>query len=178
MKDFVKTYSKNSILTSILLIVLALFLIFKPSASLNFLMIVIGIVLAINGAYHTISYFRSSKELKMFSFELVEGILSLLFGLVFIFNPNIINTFLSIIIGAWIILKSVTSIQISMAMRDYSKDRARLILIVSIVTLIVGIVMLFNPFASSILISACGFILLIFEFVNIVETISLIKWIK
>ena len=61
MKDFVKTYSKNSILTSILLIVLALSLIFKPSASLNFLMIVIGIVLAINGAYHTISYFRSSK---------------------------------------------------------------------------------------------------------------------
>ena len=114
----------------------------------------------------------------MFSFKLVEGILSLLFGLVFIFNPNIINTFLSIIIGAWIILKSVTSIQISMAMRDYSKDRARLILIISIVTLIVGIVMLFNPFASSILISACGFILLIFEFVNIVETISVVKWIK
>lgn len=179
MQDYIKKYSRTSLVVSILLIVLALFLIFKPNTSLNVIMILVGLALAVNGAYHTFSYFQGPRELKMFSLELVVGIISLLFGLVFIFNPAIIMSFLSIIIGAWIILKSITSIQMSVAMKDYSKDRSRLILIVAIVTLVIGVVMLFNPFATStFLISLCGYILLIFEFVNIVETISVMKWIK
>ena len=177
MADFIKKYGRNSILISVLLIILSLFLIFSPTTSLNVIMIAIGVILAVNGIFHSIAYFSGPKELKMFSFELTEGVLSLIIGIIFIFNPSIINTFLSLIIGAWIILKSITSIQLSLNIRE-STSNWILMLVVSIVTLFLGIIMLFNPFAANILVTACGIMLLIFETINIVETISMIRFVK
>lgn len=177
MTDFVKKYGRNSILISVLLIILSLFLIFSPNTSLNVIMIAIGLILTVNGVFHTIAYFTGPKELKMFSFELTEGVLSLIIGIIFVFNPGIINTFLSLIIGAWIILKSITSIQLSLNIRS-STNNWILMLIVSIVTLILGIVMLFNPFATSILVTACGIMLFIFETINIIETVSMMRFIR
>lgn len=177
MADFIKKYGRNSILISVLLIILSLFLIFSPTTSLNVIMIAIGVILAVNGIFHSIAYFSGPKELKMFSFELTEGVLSLIIGIIFIFNPSIINTFLSLIIGAWIILKSITSIQLSLNIRE-STSNWILMLVVSIVTLFLGIIMLFNPFATNILVTACGIMLLIFETINIVETISMMRFVK
>ena len=88
MQDYIKKYSRTSLVVSILLIVLALFLIFKPNTSLNVIMILVGLALAVNGAYHTFSYFQGPRELKIFSLELVVGIISLLFGLVFICDKS------------------------------------------------------------------------------------------
>lgn len=177
MKDFAKKYGRNSILISILIIVLSLFLIFNPSTSLNVIMIAIGIVLAINGIFHTYSYLSSPKELQMFSFELTEGVISIIIGIIFIFNPSIINTFLSIIIGSWIILKSINSIQLAINVKD-STDKWAIVLIVAFLTLFAGVIILFNPFTASALVTACGIMLLIFEVINIIETVSVMKYIK
>ena len=48
MLNNIKKYEKMSIATSILLIVFALCLIFSPQASLNFMVIVIGVFLALS----------------------------------------------------------------------------------------------------------------------------------
>lgn len=177
MKDFLKKNGRNSILVSILLVVLSLFLIFSPNTSLKIIMMALGIVLAINGIFHMVSYFSATKELKMFSFELTLGVISLIIGLIFIFNPDIINTFLSIIIGGWIILQSISSIELAMNMKD-STSHWFVLLIISIVTLLIGVVLLFNPFAGTILVTACGMMLLIFEIINIAETSVMMYYIK
>ena len=177
MKDFIKNYSRNSILISALLIILSIFLIFTPSISLKVIVIAIGVIIAANGVLHTASYFSTPQDLKMFSFELAMGIISLIVGLVFIFNPDIVNTFISFIIGAWIILKSITSLQLAFNMKS-STDKWLITLILSIFTLILGIVMLFNPFASNILVSACGIVLLVCEIANIIEIITIKKYVK
>ena len=49
MKDFILKYSKDSLLVSIVLIILSLFLIFKPGLSINIVMIALGCVLAFYG---------------------------------------------------------------------------------------------------------------------------------
>ena len=178
MNDFITKYSRNSIIISVLIIVFSLFLIFSPTVSITIIVVIIGIILAANGIMHILTYFSSPKELKMFSFELAIGVILLLVGLVFIFKPEIINSFLAFIIGTWVILKSITSIQLALNMKN-STDKWHIPLILAIFTFIIGIVMLFNPFAtSSILVSACGTVLLLSEIANIIEVSTFKKYVK
>lgn len=177
MNNFISKYSTNSILISLFLIIVSLFLIFIPTVSLNVIVITIGIILTANGIFHTISYFSSPKELKMFSFELAMGVISLLVGLVFIFNPGVVNGFLSFIIGVWIILKSITSLQLALNMKTYT-DKWVLSFLLALLTFVLGTVLLFNPFTASILVMACGIMLLITEVANIIEISTMKKYIK
>ena len=107
MLNNIKKYEKMSIATSILLIVFSLCLIFSPQASLNFMVIVIGVFLALSGIIHIVSYFTSDKEFRSISTELIEGTIYTILGIFLIFKPSILNEFLAIIIGAWLIIQFI-----------------------------------------------------------------------
>lgn len=176
MKDLLKKFAKSSLIISIVLIMLAFFLIFKPTESLNFIVILIGIVLAVLGIFHTISYFSASKEFKALSFELIQGIVFICAGILFIINPNIINEFLASLVGAWIIIQSIIHFQFAFNLKAIENANWSLMLISSIFTLILGIVIIFNPFATIATVTTIsGIMLLISETINIFESISLLK---
>lgn len=179
MNEFIKKYSKDSLLVSVLLIILALFLIFKPGLSINIVMIALGMVLAFYGVVQTISYFSHIKEITFFNFQLVIGMISLLAGLVFIFNPSFINSILPLAIGVWIVIKSITSLQLALNIRNTGTNNWITMLLLSIVTFILGIVIVINPFqAMETAVAICGGFLLVSELINVFETVYMMKMIK
>ena len=179
MTKYIQRYAKGSIVLSICLIVLSLFLIFKPDTSLNVIFICLGCFLLILGIIHTISYFTSPKEYKVVSFELIEGILCIILGFVLIFNPTIIKAFLPIIIGSWMIINGVIKLQFAFNLKSADNTSWKIVLILSFVTLALGIIMVINPFATlSLLTMICGITLLISELINIFQAISMIRYLK
>lgn len=179
MKDFMQKYSRDSLLVSIVLICLALFLIFKPGLSMNIVMITLGCVLAFFGITQTVSYFSNSKEIEFFNFQLVIGILCLLAGLVFIFNPSYISSILTLVIGVWVVIKSITSLQLALNIRNTGANNWQIMLLLSIITFILGIIIVINPFqAMEATISICGGLLLVSELINVFETVYMMKMIK
>lgn len=176
MDIYIKKYSKNSLAISILLIILSLFLIFNPIKSLELIVRLIGIIVAINGVIHTISYFTNSSEFKAYSLELIEGIICITLGILFIINPSIVNNFLNFIIGTWIILESIIKLQIAFNIRNIVNSNWGKLLIISVITFIIGIVILFNPFSGIATITTiCGVTLLISEILNIIEAVYMLK---
>lgn len=176
MLNNIKKYEKFSFATSILLIIFSLFLIFKPQASLNFMVIVIGVFLSLSGILHIVSYFTSDKEFRSVSFELIEGTLYTIIGLFFIFKPSILNEFLGIIIGAWLIIQFIVKFQFAFNLKSLSSPTWSIMLISSIIHLILGIIMLVNPFGSIATITTiAGIILLATELGNIFESIYLLS---
>ncbi|MBQ9297982.1 MAG: DUF308 domain-containing protein [Clostridia bacterium] len=179
MNDFIKKYSKDSLLVSAVLIILALFLIFKPGLSINIVMTAVGIVLAFYGVVQTYSYFSHSKEIEFFNFQLVFGLLGILAGLVFIFNPTFIYGILPLAIGLWIVVKSVTSLQLALNIKNSGGDNWQLMLILSLLTLVLGIVIVVNPFeALEAAVSICGGFLLVSELINLFETVYMLRMMK
>lgn len=175
MVDNIKNYEKTSIATSILLIIFSMFLIFKPEASLNFIVIVIGVFMALVGIIHMVSYFTSNKEFKAMSTELIEGTVYAILGLFLIFKPNILNEFLAIIVGAWLVIQFIIKFQFAFNLKSVASPTWSIMLISSILHLIFGLVMLLNPFASIVAVTTiAGLILLITEIGNIVESILLL----
>lgn len=172
---FIRKYSANTLIVSVLLLILSLFLIVKPVASLNFIMILLGCITLLDGIIHVVSYFVSFKELRTYSFELIQGILGILLGFAFMFNPQVIVSFLPFIIGAWIVVEGTIRLQFAFNMRGNETGNWLILLILSILTIVFGFVVLFNPFGTAIAItSLAGILLFINEVVNILESIYII----
>lgn len=173
--SFIRKYSANTLIVSVLLLIFSLFLIVKPVASLNFIMILLGCITVLDGIIHIVSYFSTSSELRMFSFELVQGVLGTILGFVFIFNPEIIVSFLPFIIGTWIIVEGIIKFQFSFNIRGCETGNWLIPLCLSILTIIFGFIIIFNPFGTAIaLTSLAGIFLLVSEILNIIESIYVI----
>ena len=170
--SFIRKYSANTLIVSVLLLFLSLFLIVKPIESLNFIMILLGCITVLDGIIHIISYFSTSSDLRVFSFELVQGILGTILGFVFIFNPQIIVSFLPFIIGAWIIVEGIIRFQFSFNMKGNTNGNWLIPLCLSILTVAFGFIIIFNPFGTAIAItSLAGIFLCVSEILNIVESV-------
>lgn len=175
MIENIKKYEKTSIATSILLIILSFFLIFKPEASLNFIVIVIGAFLALVGIIHMVSYFTSNVENKTISTELIQGTLYTIIGIFLIFRPSILNEFLGVIVGAWQIIQFIIKFQFAFNLKSAASPSWAIMLITALVHLVFGLVLIINPFSTIAAITmVAGIILLISEIGNMVESIAML----
>lgn len=179
MKTYIKKYSRNSLIISTLLIILSFFLIINPFRSLQILSIIFGIILLIDATIHIISYFKSPNEFRTFNFEFIVGIIEILISLILFVYPNWISIVFSIFIGIWIIISSIIKIQISINIRNIKGVKWLVLLIFGIITLLFGLVVIFNPFSSAIALTTLwGVIIFITELINIIEYIFILVKLK
>lgn len=68
--DYFKKYEKQSIIISILLVIIALFLIVEPGIALTSVVTIFGLIILFFGIFNILSYIFESKELRAFSNEL------------------------------------------------------------------------------------------------------------
>ena len=179
MTENIIKYIKSSIAISLLLIIFSFFLIFAPEASLSLIMRILGIILLFTGVLHIINYFSEFKEFKTISVQLIIGVLAFIVGLTIIFNPLVVHDILIILIGSWIIIESVIKFQIALRAKAFGLTFWLFPLLTSIVSFLLGVLILFNPFNTIMLITTvCGIGLLISELVNLVQDIYILKSVK
>ena len=108
----------------------------------------------------------------------MSGILSIVVGIILIAMPNLLSTIFAIALGLWIVLSSINIIGTSIAVRK-GVLKWYLFLILGIVDLFSGIIILFNPFASSIsIVMLGGIILMVHSVVTVVDMIMIKKDVK
>lgn len=179
MNSFIRKYSANTLIVSFLLLVLSLFLFLQPAASLNFIINLLGCIAILDGIIHIVSYILTPSETKSYSFELIQGILVALIGFVFVYNPQIVASFLPIIVGAWIIMEGMVKFQFSFNLKATGSNNWLMILLLSILSMIFGLIVIFNPFGTAITITALiGIFLFISQVLNIIESIYVIRKFK
>ena len=176
MENYVRKLGRNSIIFSILLLVFGLFMFIRPISTINILMIIFGAILVIDGLVHLVSYFSIKNEYRFFSSELAQAIIYIILGFVIVCDYNRISEFLPIILGVWIIIDSIFRLQISLNIRDIYDSHWGLLLAMSIITGLLGMIILFNPFESlSLFIRIGGAILMFCELISIFEDFSIIS---
>ena len=179
IKNYILKYEKYSSLTSVMMIILAIFLIGKPEETINAFISLFSSILIIDGIISFINYFTIDKVYRLTSFDLISGIITTLTGIfLFIYRTNLINVF-SVILGIWIIINNLFKMQIAINLSTIKNSGWIYFLLINILLIIFGIILIINPFASMILItSMSGIILFICECINLGESIYLITKIK
>lgn len=170
IKEYIKKYNKSSIITSILMIIVAILLIVKPIKTMEWIVMLLSIIIIIDGIFDFINYFKSDKETKLYSFGLIEGLLEVLAGILIILNKGVLIAFLPLILGFWIILKNILKIQLAINLKQFSSDWY-LLLIFAILSLVFGILIILNPFSVIAITLLAGMFLLITEIFNLIENI-------
>lgn len=179
IRSFIKKSEVYSIIVSILMIILSIFMISNPLKSVEGFIIFFGIILIINGVSSFIAYFTSDREDRLYSFGLIEGLVYVLAGVLILTNRLSLVGFLPMMLGAWIIANNLFKLQISINLSVIKGSGWIWFLIVAILMIIVGVLCITNPFDSSIAITTLvGIFLLISEIINLIESICILVRIK
>lgn len=179
IKEWIKKYQKTSMLTSILMMILSIFLMIKPLESLKFVVMIFAAITLIDGIIHIISYLKIPKDSRMMSFSFLEGMLETLAAILIFFNWQTLLSFLPIMIGVWIIIKSLLRVQIALNLRDFPHSNWQFMLGLAILLIVLGILIILDPFGTILtLTTLTGIILFLSEIINLIEDIYILIKIK
>lgn len=169
MKNMFRKMFTLSIFSSILFIVIGMLLFFKPGDTLKTISYVIGGLILVFGIFGIARFTKDEK--KGFNFDLMYGILSLIAGLIIIFNPEALASIIPIILGIWIVINSGLKVQYSFYLKDGVSKKWLVNLILSLITLTCGIVLLFNPFkAASYVAQAVGLFIMVYALIDLIQS--------
>ena len=175
IKDYIKKYEGCSIVVSILMICLSLFLMFKPLESLEVFTVIFAIIILLSGLGYLISYFTIPKESRLFSIDLLLGLVTIISGIMLlVYKKDVINVF-PIILGIWIIISNSFKLQLSINLSLFLDNAYLGLVLITILMIVFGLLLIINPFASFMTITVtAGTLLLITEVINLIESIYVI----
>ena len=124
---------------SIVLMLAGIFMILFPNTSGNIICRGVGAVLLV-------AYFRNNEILG--SFGLVQGVALAGFGLYILIRPGIIEVFLTTVFAIIIIVDGILKLQYALDFRKLDAGGWWIEAVCAAVMIILGIVVLFNPFAT------------------------------
>lgn len=170
--DYLKKYEKESIVVSLILIAVAIFLIAKTGIALTTAVTIFGIIFLVEGIISIISYMKEEPEVRAFSSELMMGILLAMLGLIILFNRTLFISMIPIITGIWIIIRSIMKFQFAINLKSVVAEKWGWMLVSSIVMCILGILIIVNPFEAIVTLTRfIGIMIVIAEVIDIFESI-------
>lgn len=162
------TFSKVLwILFGILMIISGIIALFNPLNTLLMLAYVIGFLMTFSGV-SSIFYFFDIKGSVGASWVLVDGIISIVLGIIILANIQITGAFIPFLAAFWAIFRGIISIVSSFDMKKIGITRWYLMLIGGIISLIIGIILTFHPVLAALVVSLMvGFALIMYGILTI-----------
>lgn len=167
------------IIMSVLFCVAGILFITLPELSMTIMGICIGIAMLVFGLVKLVGYFSKDLFRLAFQFDLEAGILMMVLGVIVLFNPKNLMTFICVALGIAILLDGLFKIRIAMDSKQFGIKSWWLIGILAVITGIIGIILIFNSGTGAKILSVLlGISLLSEGILNLYTVISTVRIIK
>ena len=167
-----------SLITSVIICIIGLLLMFNTIKSLETISYIIGIVLILHGVASIVDDYKKFKVFYFFD-GFTTGLLSIIFGIIIITNKDNFLILIPLVFGLWFILNSTFKLRMSLALKDAHNSSWLITYVLSILTIIAGLCMIFNPEVASLTITKImGGLALIYGICDIIGVIIFKKNIK
>lgn len=172
MIKMVKKVYRMSIVSSIILFLFGLLLILNAEGFIKSISAIIGVVLLLIGIFPVIDYFRYRKEGMLAGIGLISGIFSIVCGLMFLLNENMLMILVPVFIGVWMIINGINKLQIAFEIRDEKEKSWIITFVFSIIIIIIGAYFIINPISGAELVAnTLGIIICIYALLDIIDCI-------
>jgi uncharacterized membrane protein HdeD (DUF308 family) len=159
-----------AIIVDVLFVVLGIFLVADPELSTKVSGMLIGLVLIVSGIYEIIQFILNIDTTFIFTFKLVYGILSIIMGALIISDPFSVANFLTIMVGIWLLISAGIKGTIALQLKYFKEETWLFNLVIAILTIVLGLLLLINPFNGYIILSTyAGIMLVVYAGMDIVE---------
>lgn len=173
MNDTYKKILYTSVITGVIFFCFGLFLFLKPETTINTISYCLGGILIVIGFITFLKYILNNDTVvKKFDIDLIYGIVGIVAGLVLILNPSVIATIIPFILGMWIVINSAIKLQYALTLKQFESSRWKIPFTVAIISLIWGIILVFNPFQGAVIITkVIGIFVMVYALLEIAEGI-------
>jgi uncharacterized membrane protein HdeD (DUF308 family) len=160
MKNFFYRADNHGVLLSILMVVLGLVLAIWPGHVMTSAMTILGIALLAGGALLIFSWY-SGRNRDSSVITLAEGIVLAVAGLVVLIAPKFLISIVPLCVGAVITLNGIFNLAQALDQRKANYNRWTASLVMAILTIVLGLLIVFNPFSTmEMLVVAIGIIII------------------
>ncbi len=170
IENMYKKMISFSLITAFLTIVVGIILVLLPELSGKILGLIIGIILVIEGINSLYKYFHREGA-KLYSLNLVIGVIYAVLGVVIILAPSSVVEFITICLGLYMIVNGTSKVNYGIWLKRGNEDSWLITLATGILVAIIGILVIFNPFANLTLTTLAGVFLIISGILNLMDTI-------
>lgn len=162
----------SEIIYSVLYAILGIVIYARPDITNNIIGIMIGTFLLIYGFFSIFTFIERNK-IVLFHWNFIFGILSILLGIFIMLNPLSIIHFLNITVGIWLVVEGINKATYYLFMKKIGEESRKIILASAILLLVLGILLIFNPFKTIIISKTVGVFIILFSIININDLILL-----
>ena len=174
--DSLKKFFRSSILTSAILMVFGVLLIFRSEFTIMTIAYIIGAILISIGALAIIKFVKNIKDSKKNELDVIYGLGTIILGVLVIKNHQTIASIIPFVIGIAIIISSTTKLQYALELKEKNNSQWKITMIMSIISVACGLVLIFNPFKGAVLITRIvGVFIVIYGILDIISTITIKK---
>ena len=173
MKNIFKRTAVTSILTSIIFAILGIIMIANPVETIEIVAAILGITIIVIGAEKIISYFVLKGNQDFFNYELIYGIIAILFGILIMAYSSTFAAIVRIVIGIWIAYTGLMKIYISLKLKSAGIKSWAVVLTVSTISLLAGILVMFSNTSSIVVITAV--VMIVYAITDIIDEFIFIK---
>ncbi len=174
-----RTAKVGYVISSILFCLFGLLLIFYPEISVTMIGTLIGVSMIFFGIVKIIGYFSKDLFRLAFQYDLAFGILLIVLGVIVLTKPDKIISFLCVALGIAILADGLFKIQISVDSKSFGIDRWWLIMIAAVLTVFIGLLLIFRPENAALTITMMvGIGLVLDGIMSLITVLSTVKIVR
>lgn len=160
----------TSIVTSVVILVLGIFLFIQPDTIIHMISIILGGIILIPGIISLVDYLKNKNQA-----SLISGIVTILIGMILIINTKLVAGILPFILGIYFIISGITRLQYALQLKK-QKINYTTSLVFSILIIICGALFIINPFGGALVITkVMGIFMIIYALLDLTNTIIIKK---
>ena len=179
MDKLMKKFFRSSIVTSTILIILGLLLIFQSEVTIMTISYIIGGILIALGVLAVIKFIQGTNKEGKSELDIVYGIVTTILGILIIMNPQAIASVIPFILGIAIIISSATKLQYAFELKANNNRLWKVTMLISILSTLFGVILLFNPFKGAVMFTKIvGIFILGYAILDIISTITIKRNVK
>lgn len=176
--EMVKGFRKSMVVLSVCYVIAGVILLFWPDMSMDIFCKALGIGMLIIGITHIIIYFTKDHMQNIMQMDLVVGVVCAAFGAFLLLHPDFVETAMPFAVGILLMIGAIVKLQNAIDMKRLKFTQWKAVLALAIVMLLMGALLIYNPFAGRILLIYIGISLILDGALNIVCMLLISRKVK
>lgn len=169
----------NVIISSVIYVALGVILLLWPEKMARNICYVIGVIAVAVGIVNLIDYIRKDYSVDAYRYNLVYGLVSILFGVFVFVKVDTVVSIIPFLLGFAVTISGLLKLQNAVDLVRMKYKGWGAVMIVSILNIAFGVVLIMNPFDSAMILFICIGIGMIYSGVSdLIATIMLSRSIK
>lgn len=148
MKSIIQDMKHNYFVNAVIMVLLGLVLVIWPDILGTMLCYLLGGALIVMGVFQLISFLRGERLGFYNKFVMMMGIVLVLLGIWICTQPHIVLSIIPVVVGIIVLIHGLMDIQYTLDIKKAGSQKWWVALIAAILTLVVGLLLVFNPFKA------------------------------